>query len=228
MRPFVFINVAMTADGKIAPSDRRFIPFGSKRDREHLLELRATADAVMAGARTVDMFPVNMGAGGAKYRRLRARRGLAEENLRVIVSGRGTIDPKAKIFQRRELGPIIVLTTERAGARQLRRLSELVDEAKICGEDAVDFGAALKWLRKEWGVKRLLCEGGGELNAALFAAGVVDELHLTINPRFFGGRDAPTLADGAGVEHLADATRLKLKSVKESDGEVFLVYQVKG
>jgi hypothetical protein len=59
----------MTADGKIAPASRRFEPFGGPRDRAHLLELRATADAVMAGARTVDLDRVNMGPGPVKYRR---------------------------------------------------------------------------------------------------------------------------------------------------------------
>ena len=40
--PFVFINVAMTADGKIAPANRQFEPFGGPQDQQHLLELRAT------------------------------------------------------------------------------------------------------------------------------------------------------------------------------------------
>src|SRR5580693_2977695 len=96
--PFVFLNAAMTADGKLAPSNRHFTPFGSRRDQEHLLELRAEADAVMSGARTVDLSPVKLGTGGAKYRRLRLKRGLPEYNLRIVVSGAGTLDPDAEIF----------------------------------------------------------------------------------------------------------------------------------
>src|SRR5579871_3610700 len=107
--PFVFMNVAMTADGKLAPASRHFIPFGSKRDQEHLLELRATADAVMSGARTVDLSPVKLSSGGARYRRLRLRRGLSEQPLRIVVSGSGTLDPKAEIFKHR-FSPIILLT----------------------------------------------------------------------------------------------------------------------
>jgi riboflavin biosynthesis pyrimidine reductase len=96
--PFLFVNFAITADGKIAFANRKFAPFGSARDREHMMELRATADAVMSGARTVDSGEVSLGPGGEKYRRLRIRRGLSEYNLRVIVSGSGSIDPKAHIF----------------------------------------------------------------------------------------------------------------------------------
>src|SRR5262245_17084621 len=104
--PFVYLNVAATADGKLAPASRKFEPFGSKRDQQLLLHLRTEADAVMAGARTIDLLPVRLGPGGPKYRRMRLRNGLAEYNLRVVVSGAGTLDPKAEIFRHR-FSPII-------------------------------------------------------------------------------------------------------------------------
>src|ERR1041385_5377490 len=85
--PFVFSNFAMTADGKTAFPNHHFVPFGSKRDQEHMLELRATADAVMSGARTVDISDATMRPGGTRYQRLRRKRGLREHNLRIIVSG---------------------------------------------------------------------------------------------------------------------------------------------
>jgi riboflavin-specific deaminase-like protein len=222
--PYLFLNAAISADGKIAPASRRFEPFGGPRDFQHLLELRATADAVMAGARTVDLDRVNMGPGPVKYRRQRLRRGLAEFNLRVIVSGAGTIDPAAEIFRHR-FSPIIILTSGRASRQRLRRLQSQADDVKVCGEDEMDFTSALRWLREKWKVKRLLCEGGGELNGALFKAGLVDEVHLTLCPLILGGRAAPTLADGPGVERLAQAACLRLVSMKRFDAGLFLVYR---
>jgi 2,5-diamino-6-(ribosylamino)-4(3H)-pyrimidinone 5'-phosphate reductase len=223
--PFVFVNVATTADGKLAPANRRFIPFGSKRDQEHLLELRATADAVMSGARTIDSSAVKLGPGGAKYRRQRLRRRLAEFNLRVVVSGRGTIDSDAEIFKHR-FSPLIVLVSGRASKANLSRLRKLADEVKVCGEREIDFDFALRWLREKWNVKRLLCEGGGEINAGLIEAGLVDEVHVTLCPVIFGGRNAPTMADGAGFARLADAVRLRVESRKRVGDELFLVYRV--
>lgn len=225
-RPFVLVNMAMTADGKIAPARRRFIPLGSRRDLAHLYELRATADAILAGARTLDLASVTLGPGPARFRQLRRRRGLAERPLRVIASGAGTIDPRARIFQRGG-APVLVLTTDRAGPRRLARLARLADAVAVCGERELDFGAALRWLRRAWGVKRLLCEGGGELNGALFRAGLVDELHLTICPWLLGGRAAPTIADGEGAATLAGAVRLVLRSCRRVGGELFLVYRVR-
>ncbi|MGB7767242.1 MAG: RibD family protein [Verrucomicrobiia bacterium] len=218
--PFVLVNMAMTADGKIATANRAVSSFTSARDHDHLLGLRATADAVMAGARTVDSAPINLGPGPAKFRRKRLKRGLAEYNLRVIVSRSGSVNPRAEVFQHR-FSPIIILTTRRAGANRLKQLRALADTVKICGRDEINFRAALLWLRKRWGVKRLLCEGGGELNDALFRAGLVNELHLTICPKVFGGRHAPTIADGRGFSHLAGVERFRIKSIRQVGGELF-------
>jgi 5-amino-6-(5-phosphoribosylamino)uracil reductase len=215
----------MTADGKIARASRHYVPFSSRRDRQRMMELRATADAVMCGARTLDCYPANLGPGAAKYRRLRLKNGLSEYNLRVILSGAGTIDPKAEIFKHR-FSPIIILTSERVSTMLLRRLRGLADEVETFGDDELDCTAALRWLRRKWNVKRLLCEGGGKTNGALFRAGLVNEVYLTVCPVLFTGRGAPTLADGAGIERLSDACRLDLMSMKRGGDEMFLRYRV--
>jgi riboflavin-specific deaminase-like protein len=222
-RPFVFINMAMTADGKIATANRAISSFGSPRDHEHLLELRATADAVMAGARTIDAEPVNLGPGGAKFCRRRIQNGLAEYNLRVIVSGSGTLNPQAEIFKNR-FSPILILTTDRTPTARLKRLRALADEVKICGAENIDFPGALRWLRQQWRVKRLVCEGGAELNDTLIRRRLVDELHVTVCPKIFGGRHAPTLAEGTGAASLAAAAPFQIKSLRRIGGELFAVF----
>ena len=212
--------MAMTADGKIATANRAVHSFGSKKDLAHLYELRATADAILCGARTVEISKTILGNGGEKFRKLRLKNGLAEFPLRVIVSGSGSLDPAAKIFQKR-FSPLIILTTKRAPARKLAQLRKLADEVKICGDREVNFAAALRWLRAQWKVKRLLVEGGGELNDALFRAGLVDEIHLTICPKIFGGRTAPTISEGIGAAHLTDAEDFQIRSISQFKGELF-------
>jgi riboflavin-specific deaminase-like protein len=221
--PFVFVNMAVTADGKIATANRAVHSFGSKRDLAHLYELRATADAILCGARTVEISNATLGNSGEKFRKFRLKNRLKEFPIRIIVSGSGSIDPAAKIFQKR-FSPIIILTTERASAKKLAQLHQLADEVQICGQTEINFPAAFRWLRKHFGVKQLLCEGGGEVNDALFRAGLVDEIHLTICPKIFGGRRSPTISEGTGVQHLADAEDFQMISIRLFGGELFTTF----
>lgn len=222
-RPFVFVNMAMTADGKIASANRAVSSFGSERDLVHLYELRATADAVMCGARTVEVEGTTLGPGGKKFQAMRRRNGRAEFNLRIIVSGNGSLNPAAGVFRAR-FSPIILLTTERISPRRLKQLRAVADEVKICGRNEVDFSEALHWLRRKWGVKRLLCEGGGTVNGALFRAGLVDQIHLTICPGIFGGSSAPSIADGPGFDALAKVEQFRLDKATRVKAELFTVF----
>jgi riboflavin-specific deaminase-like protein len=180
----------------------------------------------MSGARTVDLGLVDLGPGPARFRKTRLKKGLPEFNLRVVVSGRATLNPEAEIFRHR-FSPIIILTTTRAPKRNVERLRRAGAEVRSFGEDELDFRTALRWLHAEWHVRHLLCEGGGEVNAGLFQHGVVDEIYLTVSPLIFGGRDAPTMADGHGVAEVTQATRLRLISLRRFGDELFLVYRVR-
>ena len=225
-RPFVLINMAMTADGKISTANRAVSSFGSERDLRHLHELRATADAVMCGARTIDLNPVTLGPGGESFVRSRTKRGLKPFNLRIVVTGNGSVDPTSEIFKHR-FSPIILLTTRACPEDRRRALLPLVDELHESGDSEILWNETLRWLRERWGVKRLLCEGGGALNAALLQAGVVDELHLTLCPRIAGGRNAPSIAYGPGLASLEEATQMTVTSAKRAGAELFLQLTVK-
>jgi len=225
-RPFVLINMAMSADGKIAPTHRCFVPIGSRRDHDNLLRLRATTDAVMCGARTVESGNITMDAGGARYKRQRLVRGLAGQNLRVLISGSGSVDPDAAIFKNRN-SPILVFVSGQAPAKRLAKLKTVADKVIVCGVKSVALGKALGRLRRDWNVKRLLCEGGGELNFELLRLGLIDELHLTICPRLIGGRDAPTIADGVGFQRLAKAAQLERTAQRRVGDELFTTWRVR-
>ncbi|NQE35913.1 RibD family protein [Microcoleus asticus] len=74
-------------------------------------------------------------------------------------------------------------------------------------------------------IKRLAILGGGKLVASVLAAGLVEELWLTVCPLILGGADAPTPVEGEGF--LADlAPKLELLAVKQVGQEVFLHYRV--
>ncbi|HEY5815673.1 MAG TPA: dihydrofolate reductase family protein [Solirubrobacterales bacterium] len=87
-------------------------------------------------------------------------------------------------------------------------------------EGRADLPALLRTLRKE-GVKALLCEGGPTLHGSLQAAGLVDELFLTIAPKLSGGGVPPRILEG----ELSDVVPLELAWLLEEDGELFARYR---
>lgn len=219
-RPYVLINMSMSADGKIANQSRSIHTFGSARDLRNLYQLRATADAILSGARTIEDTGATLGNGGETFRRARLRDGLTEYPIRVVVSGRASISPEAPIWKHR-FSPILVSVQSNAPVSRLRRLQEMADAVHVSEGSALDVASLLRWLRVERGVTRLLVEGGAEVNGAFFMAGLVDEVHLTLCPIVLGGRTAPTLADGEGLP-LDRAFGMTISRCKRVGQEVFL------
>ena len=225
-RPFVVLNMAMTADGKIATANRVVTSFGSRRDVRHLYELRATGDAVLCGAHTAGTAGVTLGPGGTRYQQLRRERGLAEFHLRVVVSGQATLSPDAEVFHE-ERSPLILLVSESAPQKRVARLAAAGARVARFGASTVDLPAALNWLSREHGVSRIVAEGGAQLNDALFRAHLIDEVHVTICPYLFGGRKSPTISEGKGFPNLTEALQADPVQIQRAGNELFAGFRWK-
>lgn len=221
-RPFILVNMAISSDGKTAPAAEPFTPFGGKRDEAKLYTLRAGADAILCGAGTLNSGDVALDTGGARFERLRRRHGLAPHAARVLVSGRGGLDPDAKVFQH-QAGPILIWVGKTCPQERIAAYESKGAQVEVHGETEVDFPSALRRLKTVHGVQRLVCEGGGRLNNTLFNLGLVDELHLTLCPLILAGAMAPTISDGPGPDVLAQVQRMTLVSQRKRGGAVFLV-----
>lgn len=223
-RPFVYLNMAVTIDGKVTTYAHTPANFGSKTDKFHLLELRAQCDALMVGARTASTDHMTMGIPNEKLQRQRIRRGLPPHPLRVIVTGRFSVDRRWEVFQH-YFSPILIFTSG-AAPKNKRRQFESLAHIYECGKQDVDLRKVMRILLRDWKVKRLLCEGGPTLNWELFRLGFVDEINVTVCPKVFGGATAPTMVDGQGFLP-KQAANAALSSVKRIGDELFLVYRIK-
>ncbi len=221
----VLLNMAMTADGKVATVNRAVTSFGSPRDLAHLYELRATADAILCGARTVEETGATLGNGGDRYTQRRLKQRLQPYPVRVVVSGGGSLSSTIPLWGT-DTSPVVVLTSERASASDLERLRRHATEVWVSPGAEVDFPEALRRLRSTYGVGRVVAEGGSTLNDTLFRARLIDELHVTICPFMAGGRNAPTIAEGEGWPRLSHASRFRLLRRVQRNGELFLVYGI--
>ena len=222
-RPWVTANFALTWDGRI--STRRGTPsdFSSPRDKRRLVEIRAKGDAVLVSAKTLAADNMLMGLPDEALRAARVRRKQAPYPVRVLLTNSGRIDPQLRLFEK-DFSPIVIFATRRMPAATRAALAGKAD-LWLHTSATVNLAAMLATLRGEYGVKRLVCEGGAQVFRSLLAADLVDELHVTFCPRVFGGANAPTLT-GIAPAFFPRSIPLVLEQMEVAANECFLRYRV--
>jgi riboflavin-specific deaminase-like protein len=211
-RPLLAVNFATTLDGR-ATIGGVSGPIGSDNDTAMLSGLRGRFDAVMIGAGTMRAERYGRLAAKPQTRERREQLGLPAEPLMVLVSGRLDLPWDASLFT--EGGRVLIFTASEAEPPATATSVEVVRH-----EGHVDLAAAVSHLRRVHGVRALLCEGGPRLHAQLQAAGLVDELFLTIAPKLNGGEGPPSLIEG----ELGRVVELELAWLLEAEGELFARY----
>jgi riboflavin-specific deaminase-like protein len=221
--PFVTANFAVTWDGRVSTSNRTGVDFSSRRDKRRLLEIRASADAVLVGLATVAADNMAMGMPAVDLRKTRIARGESACPLRVVVSNSGRFDLGLKIFRNTQ-SPLIIFSTRRMPARTRSALEKRAT-VHLHETPEIDLRAMLATLRKTHGIRRIVCEGGPRLFHALLSHELVDEIHLTFCPRIFGGMRAPTLT-GKAADYLPRSVRCTLAEMEVIADECFARYRV--
>ena len=223
VRPFVTANFAITWDGHISTRESTPSDFSSSKDKRGLLEIRATCDAVLASAKTVSADNMTMGLPDAGLRAQRKARGQSEYPLRVLLSNSGQIQPEWRIFTQK-FSPMVIFSTTRMPENIQAALATQAD-VWLDDRSSVNLHGLMRTLHEDYGVRRLVCEGGGQIFRSLLSAGLVDELHLTLCPRIFGGVKAPTITGLVG-SFLPKAISLKLREFRVVEHECFLRYRI--
>ena len=212
-RPFVAVNFATTLDGRAA-IDGRSGKIGSDADTELLQRLRTRFDAVMVGAGTMRAERYGRIVSNPQWRQHRERIGLSHDPLAVIVSGRLDLPWDAPIFSSGGF-EIVVFTASEAEPPETENPLQVIRH-----DQWVNIAGALRYLRQERGIRALLCEGGPGLHGELEAAGLVDELFLTIAAKLSGG-EGPHIIEG----ELLEVAELELIWLLERRGELFARYR---
>jgi riboflavin-specific deaminase-like protein len=212
-RPFVAMNFAATVDGR-ATIGGVSGPIGSDADTAMLAGLRTRFEAVMIGAGTMRAERYGPLVSSPEKRERRERLGLPPDPLMVIVSGRLDLPWEAPLFTDGG-GEVLVFT---ASAEAVPRVAASLEVVRH--EGFVNLVEALRHLRRERGIRALLCEGGPGLHGELEGGGLVDDLFLTTAPKLAGG-EAPRIVEG----ELPSVADLDLAWLLEQDSELFARYQ---
>jgi riboflavin-specific deaminase-like protein len=213
-RPYLVLNMVSSLDGR-ATLDWRTKGLSTEMDRLLFHHLRTQADAVMVGAGTVRIERYGRMAKSEELRDKRETEGLARDPLAVVVSGRLDLPADLPLLNDPEQRVVIATGSD----AELPGLGPQVEYARV-GDD---LPLLMARLREDLGIRSILCEGGPTLNSHLLAAGLVDELFLTLNPKLIGGAAALTIVAG---RELVDPAELELVSVAYGDGDLFTRWRV--
>jgi 5-amino-6-(5-phosphoribosylamino)uracil reductase len=192
---------------------------GSPGDKRVFRILRAIADLVLVGHGTASAEGYRAVGPDSPVGRLRAALGRPPTVPIAVVSRRASLGPGSGLVVD-AVSPTILVTCASADAGRREALAAAGVTVLICGDDDVDLPLALDRLAA-LGHQQVLCEGGPKLLHAALAAGVVDELDLSIAPYLVGGQKR--LLEDA----LPGTQRLDLRQLLEEDGTLFARYALR-
>jgi 2,5-diamino-6-(ribosylamino)-4(3H)-pyrimidinone 5'-phosphate reductase len=146
---------------------------------------------------------------------------------RVVIDSTARIPIESQIVKTAKDIRTVLVVTKSAPENKLDLLREQKLKIIVSGERGkkVDLDNALKQLESEFGIKKILVEGGGEINWSIIKNNLFDKLIITISPLAIGGRDAITLIEGKGFDSIRECIKLELsKILKKSNGEIVVYY----
>ena len=217
-RPLTVANFVSSLDGR-ATVQGRSGGLGDDGDKAVFRALRRASDAVLVGTGTLDAENYGRIVADPDARRARVARGVAAEPVAVTLTRSGRLPLQIPLFADREARVIVFSGT----AVELGDTRAEVEVVRL-DQDALCFAAALAHLRRELGMRLVLCEGGPRLLAALLREQVLDQLCLSLAGKLIGGGSAPAITSGPKLPEPAPAG---LEEVLERNGTLFLRYRLR-
>lgn len=215
----VRLNMVASVDGRATDAQGTSAGLGGPGDLLVFRALRAQADGILAGAGTARTEGYGPHRVDSSVAELRAADGRGSPAAMVVVSRSLDLDPAARIFAE-AVTPTIVLTCEGA-PRDRRGALEEVARVVDAGRERVDLPLGVRVLRERFGLRHLLVEGGPSVNRQLLAAGLIDELCVTMASQLAGG-DGPRIVAESGP-----AADLSLLTLLTDERDLFARYRVR-
>lgn len=215
---YVILNAAMSIDGKISTRGNDS-SFSSRKDWIRVHKLRSSVDGIVVGISTVlednPMLSVRYYSKGTK------------DPVRIIVDSNARIPLNSRIIRSSKNIQTIVATTPNASTRKIKELKKAGVQVLVSGKRKVNIKNLFQQL-ENLGLKRILVEGGGEINWSVLKIGLANELIVTISPVVVGGRDAKTLVEGEGIANIANGIKMRLSNTLiHYNKEIVLFYKLR-
>ena len=183
----------MSIDGYLGSASPRRLELSNDADFDRVDAVRASCDAIMVGASTVRLDNPRLLVRSQTRRDARAARGVPPSPIKVTVTERLDLDPRADFFTVGDIEKLVYCATPRVpdARSRLGTVATVID-----GGQKVDMRSLSEDLGAR-GVQRLMVEGGGNVHTQFLTDNLVDELQLVVAPFFVGdSRATRFVSDG--------------------------------
>jgi 5-amino-6-(5-phosphoribosylamino)uracil reductase len=186
-RPYILLSCGMSIDGYLGSASPRRLELSNDADFDRVDAVRASCDAILVGATTVRNDNPRLLVRSKQRRDARTARGLPPSPIKVTVTERMKLDPRADFFTTGDAEKLVYCVSPRVidARSRLGSLATVVDGGERVKMRTLseDLGAR--------GVQRLMVEGGGKVHTQFLTDNLVDELQLVVAPFFVGDSRAP-------------------------------------
>jgi 2,5-diamino-6-(ribosylamino)-4(3H)-pyrimidinone 5'-phosphate reductase len=146
---------------------------------------------------------------------------------RIIIDSKARIPLNSRIIDSSNKIQTIIAVTHNASSRKIKEIQKKGAQVLVYGNGKVNLRNLFQQLEK-MGLKKIIVEGGGEINWSVLKLGLVNELVVTISPVIIGGRDAKTLVEGKGFTNISDGIKMKLSNtIIQNKNEIVLFYKLR-
>lgn len=191
--PYTVLSCALSIDGYLGSASSRRLELSNDADFDRVDAVRASCDAILVGATTVRNDNPRLLVRSQSRRQARTARGLPPSPIKVTVTERVALDPRADFFTTGEIEKLVYCASRRVvdARSRLGLMATVVD-----GGRRVRMRRLSEDLRAR-GVQRLMVEGGGNVHTQFLTDNLVDELQLVVAPFFVGdSRATRFVSDG--------------------------------
>lgn len=199
-RPFVFLKLAMSLDGRIATRTGHSQWITSEASRRRVHRLRDRVSGVMVGIGTLLADDPSLTT--------RLPRSIGNDSVRIVADSNLRTPPDARIFNPKSPAGVIIACRKNAPpARRTQLEAQGATVVPTSGEEKVDLKDLLRQLYS-LGITSVLIEGGAQLAWSSLEEKIVDRCLFFYAPLIIGGREAPAGVGGEGIDRLGQAPRL--------------------
>jgi 2,5-diamino-6-(ribosylamino)-4(3H)-pyrimidinone 5'-phosphate reductase len=213
-RPYVIINCAMSADGKISLPTKKQLKISSDEDIRRMYTLRNECDAILVGIGTIL----------SDNPKLTVKENYVEhpnQPLRIILDTKCKTPENALAVNSKSKSLIITaIQCEKKYGKNVELLKINTDSNRL-----IDLDSLLKNLYNR-GIKKLMVEGGSTVIWNFLKKKLVDEIYVYISPIVIGGKNTPTMAGGEGIKEINELIKLVIVDIKRLGPGILIHYRL--